>query len=72
MKLLKKRQSEVTETNEDIPSTPPPANKLPLGTGPKEKKQPKDGVDKALEILDEYYKDTPARDPRFPHDDDHM
>ena len=26
----------------------------------------KDGMQQALEILDEYYKDTPPRDPRFP------
>jgi hypothetical protein len=62
------------DANEDVPFTVPPKDGLPPLTKQQvedKQKRKKDGVDKALEQLDEYYKDTIPRNPSFPHDDDH-
>lgn len=63
----------VDNANEDIPTDSPSAKKAPeLKRIPDEdpQKRKKDGVDKALEMLDEYMEGVPPRDPRWPHDDD--
>ncbi|HIH24290.1 TPA: hypothetical protein HA251_04620 [Candidatus Woesearchaeota archaeon] len=72
-----------TEINEGIPTKPLPKEGLPQfkemqpdpdledakakGEG---KKKRRDGMETALEILDEYYDETPKRDIRFHHDEE--
>jgi hypothetical protein len=66
------------DVNEGIPSKPLPNKNLPEMIGakkedaPKEEKKgkAKDGIEKALDILDEYYEETPPRDQRFHHDEE--
>jgi hypothetical protein len=66
-------ESAHAEANEDIPVAAPPAKNLPpmQHQEVKEKKSKKDGVDKALEMMDEYYEGVPPPNPHFQHDDDH-
>jgi hypothetical protein len=62
------------DMNEDLPSTAPPAQGLPpikrreVEEDEKIKKsKKKDGMDKAVDMIDDYYKDTPKRDPSYDH-----
>ena len=64
------------DANESIPDDSPPKEGLPnLGKEveheEKKKGSKKDGVDKAMDILDEYFEGVPPRNERFQHDDDH-
>jgi hypothetical protein len=67
-----------SDINEGIPVNPLPTKGLPELKGGTEQereektpyKKKRDGMEKALEILDEYYKDTPKRDQRFHHDEE--
>ena len=56
--------------NEDVPINPMPKENLPHIKKMEVEDEPKnkgDGVEKALEQLDDYYKDTPKRNPHFDH-----
>lgn len=72
-----------TEINEGIPTKPLPKEGLPQfkemqpdpeleesKTKSDKVKAKRDGMEKALEILDEYYDETPKRDIRFHHDEE--
>jgi hypothetical protein len=56
------------DMNEDIPEVPPSTENLPELV---KEKHRKDGMDKALDIIDEYYEGVPKPNPNFQHDDDH-
>jgi hypothetical protein len=62
----------IDAANEDIPAKPLPTTSLPTpNKGELQHHEPhekKDGMDKAMDILDEYYDQTPTRD--FEHTDD--
>ena len=48
-------------------SVPPKITPREVPEDEQEKRKEKDGMDKAMDILDEYYKDTPERNPNFDH-----
>lgn len=62
----------IADLSEDFPEEAPPAKDLPRLTKlpAEEQKAGKDGIDRAMDMLDEYMEGVPPRNPDVPHDEE--
>jgi hypothetical protein len=71
--LSQNEASAHADMNEDVPQVVPPADKVPpINHDEVKEKHKRDRMDKALDMLDEYYEGVPKPNPNFQHDDDHV